>query len=100
VAVSDVFGTDGPRFSTNYGITFNFTEGNDEIMNFGWAAQNRMESLLRTGGTGADVYELFLGGTSSIDEGLQDKLTAVLEATRDDLNTLLGPVGQFLDIWL
>ena len=100
LAVADQWGTDGPRFNTTYGIAFNFTEGNDEVMNFGWAAQNRMESLLRTGGTGADVYELFLGGTSSVSEGLQERITGVLEAMQSDLNTMLGPVGTFLDIWL
>ena len=100
LAVADVFGSDGPRFSTNYGVSFNFAESASEAFGYNLNSQTRTEDLLRTGGTGADIYELFLGGSSSVDDGLQETLVSVLEGAREDLNTLLGPAGTFLDIWL
>ncbi len=100
IAVGDVFNENGPRFRTDYGITFDFREEAEEVVSFNWAAQARLENLLRTGGRSADVYELFLGGNSSVDSGIQSSLNEVLQAAQSDIDAYLGPLGTNLDIWL
>ncbi len=100
IAIGDVFNEDGPRFRTDYGITFDFREEADEVVSFNWAARARMENMLRTGGRGADVYELFLGGTSAAASGVDEELSQVLQSAQSDIDSLLGPVGNYLDLWL
>jgi hypothetical protein len=100
IAIGDVFNEDGPRFRTDYGITFDFREEADEVVSLNWAARARMETMLRTGGRGADVYELFLGGTSAAARGIDEELSQVLQSAQSDIDSLLGPVGNYLDLWL
>ena len=100
IAVGDVFNEDGPRFRTDYGITFDFREEADQVVSFNWAARARLENLMRTGGRGADVYGLFLGGNSSVNLGMQEQLSQVLQSAQSDIDSLLGPVGNYLDTFL
>ena len=100
IAVGDVFNEDGPRFRTDYGITFDFREEADEVVSFNWAARARLENSLRTGGRGADVYELFLGGNSQVSRGIEARLDEVLQAAQSDIDAFLGPLGTNLDVWL
>ena len=100
IAIGDVFNDDGPRFRTDYGVTFDFREEADQVVSFNWAARARMENMLRTGGRGADVYELFLGGASAASRGIEEQLSQVLQSAQRDIDSLLGSVGNYLDMWL
>jgi hypothetical protein len=100
IALGDVFNEDGSRFRTDYGITFDFREEADQVVSFNWAARARMENMLRTGGRDAEIYDLFLGGNSTAARGIDEQLSQVLQSAQSDMDSVLGPLGNYLDLWL
>ena len=99
-AVADAVGGDGPRFQAGSGITFDFSEGATSVLDLSGESRIRFEHALLTQGREAGIYSLFLGNTSSGDNGLLEELVGGLQRTLDDSGQGLNAVGSRLDLWL
>jgi len=94
-AVSITFGSEGPRFNTDFGIQFDFSNNDGRVFNFSPADQHRFETTLATQKGAASVGNTLFGTES---QGLLNQLHATLAAAGSGLEGEIDPTGLFLDI--
>ena len=88
-------GSQGPKFNTNFGISFDFEKTQDGVFNFGRAEQQQFEAALATPQGAASVRNALFGQNS---DGLFSRLHASLTASAADLESAEDSTGLFLDI--
>lgn len=95
-AVSQAFNDTGPRFSSGFGVGFDFRPYAREVFGFSDTDKRSLVSTLWTGV--GDVHDLFLGPDASVPRGLVEKLTAVLKEAESSTQSLLGFKGHSIDV--
>ena len=94
-AVSTSFGSEGPRFNTDFGISFDFEKTEKGVFNFSRADQGRFEAALTTPEGAASVRNTLFGMESN---GLFNRLHATLTASASAFESQADPTGLFLDV--
>jgi len=94
-AVTSTFGSQGPRFETEFGIGFDFKKTDKGVFNFSPTNQSRFEAALSTPDGYAAVSNTLFGTESN---GLFDRLHATLTASATAFESQTDPTGLFLDV--
>ena len=94
-AVSSWSGSEGSRFSTDFGINFDFEKTKEGVFQFSRSEQQQFESALANPEGAASVRNALFGQEFN---GLFSQLHASLAASAADLESEGGPTGLYLDI--
>lgn len=94
-AVSTSFGSEGPRFNTDFGLTFDFSNNDGKVFNFSSEDQHRFETALATQEGAASVGNTLFGNDS---QGLFNQLHSTLTASASAFENQADPTGLFLDV--
>lgn len=93
--VSTTFGSEGPRFNTDFGINFDFSNNDGRVFNFSMDDQQRFENTLATQEGAASAGNTLFGTESN---GLFNQLHATLTASASAFENQSDPTGLFLDV--
>ena len=94
-AVSTAFGSEGPRFNTDFGIQFDFSSNNGRVFNFSADNQQRFETALSTPEGAASARNTLFGNES---QGLFNQLHTTLTASASAFENQSDPTGIFVDV--
>ena len=94
-AVTSTFGSEGPRFNTDFGIQFDFSTNNGRVFNFSADNQHRFETALATPEGAASARNTLFGNES---QGLFNQLHTTLTASASEFENQSDPTGIFVDV--
>ena len=97
-AVAAAFDATGPRFSTDFGVEFDFRFGEKEV--FELSPSDRQDLMSALIADVDDVNDLFLDPTSSTPRGLIAGLTSVLDEAESEIESQLGSRGRAVDVFV
>ena len=90
-AIAKKFGSDGPLYTTAFGVDFDFNTTARRVFDFSSSDHLRLSRTLQRD-SGA-VRKLFLGDVSVKSDGLAERFLSVLKAARGEVNASLGSSG-------
>ena len=98
--IADIFGVDGPRFRSKFGIQFDFSPSSNKVFNLRLSGieHNLLTNTLRENPTRAN--QLLFGSPTAEDDGLIESVVTVLEKAEKDLRDKLGDSGTVIDIFV
>ena len=94
-AVTSTFGSEGPRFNTDFGIQLDFSSNNGRVFNFSADNQQRFETALSTPEGAASARNTLFGNES---QGLFNQLHTTLTASASAFENQSDPTGIFVDV--
>ncbi len=94
-AVSSSFGSEGPRFNTDFGIQFDFSQNNGKVFNFSADNQQQFETTLATREGAAAVRNTLFANES---QGLFNQLHTTLTASASAFENQSDATGIFVDV--
>ena len=94
-AVSSSFGSEGPRFDTDFGIQFDFSSNNGKVFTFSAENQQEFETALATPESAATARTTLFGNEF---QGLFNQLHATLTASASAFENQSDTTSIFVDV--